>query len=300
MRVVPPVTVTSATLTSSTCAEPHATETAYNSGTTYALGAEVISTTTHKTYESLQAGNLNKALTNTDWWLEVGPSNRYKMFDLDRNSGTVQASPLSVVITPGRRINAVGLVGLVAEVVAVSVTSGGVPVYFASDDLRTRSVSGWKDYFFEPFSYKTSTLFLDIPPYVNAVITILLTRAAGDVTCGGVVIGNDVYIGTTIHSAERSALNFSTISRDEFGDTELIPRRSVPKTTQNVIADKDRVPRLLRLVEELNAVPALWTGIDDTASGYFEPLLILGVYKRFDINMDQPENATVTLELEEI
>ena len=42
MRVIPPIQVTDLTLTSSSCNEPHSTEQAYNSGTTYAKGAKVI------------------------------------------------------------------------------------------------------------------------------------------------------------------------------------------------------------------------------------------------------------------
>ena len=49
-----------------------------------------------------------------------------------------------------------------------------------------------------------------------------------------------------------------------------------------------------------NAVPALWSGLDDQESGYFSALLIVGVYKRFTISMDQPEDALISLELEEV
>ncbi len=51
---------------------------------------------------------------------------------------------------------------------------------------------------------------------------------------------------------------------------------------------------------DLNAVVALWTGLDDATSGYFDPLIVIGFYKRFTINIDQPETATVNLELEGI
>lgn len=55
---------------------------AWNSGTTYAKGARVIRTTTHKIYESLQASNLNKTPeSQPTWWIEVSATNRWKLLD---------------------------------------------------------------------------------------------------------------------------------------------------------------------------------------------------------------------------
>ncbi|HEY0847393.1 MAG TPA: hypothetical protein VGE12_18635, partial [Noviherbaspirillum sp.] len=154
MRVIPPFedisAISASMLTSSTCAEPHATETAYNAGTTYALGATVVSATNHRKYESLQAGNVGNPLPSlptldnpnpaTAYWQDVGPTNRWAMFDLLRDTQTVQASPLTVVITPGERVNSLALMKLEADSVTVTVTSGGSTVYSHTEDLNTREV----------------------------------------------------------------------------------------------------------------------------------------------------------------
>lgn len=305
MRVIPPLTITDAMLTTPAVAEPDAAvgEVAWSNTTTYALAAKVISTATHRTYKSVQAGNVGHDPTTDDgtWWLDDGPTNRWAMFDLLRNTGTVKASTLSATITPGQRIDAIGIVGIVADSVTVTVNVGGSPVYTRTVNLRVRNTLGWYDYFFRPFEQKTAVAFFDLPPYVNAVITVALTRSSGNCTCGGVIIGQSVYIGKTIHGAENDALNFSLFERDPFGTlSKLIPRRTVPKGAGQTRLEKIAVNRALKLRIELNAVPALWSGLDDAASGYFEPLLILGVYKRFTITMDQPDRALVSFELEEI
>ncbi len=125
MRVIPPLPITDAILTSSTCAEPSAGEAVYNAATTYAVGDVVIVAADHRTYQSLQAGNLaNTPITSPTWWLDIGASNRWKMFDLLRNTQTEQASPLTVVLTPGLRVNSLALLGLVADSVTVSVVTG--------------------------------------------------------------------------------------------------------------------------------------------------------------------------------
>lgn len=312
--MIPPLAditaITAAMLTSSTCAEPHASETAYNAGTTYALGAVVVSATNHRKYESLQAGNLGQALPAlptldnpnpaTAWWQDIGPTNRWAMFDLLRDTQTVQASPLTAVITPGQRIDSLALLGLDADSVTVTVTSGGVTVYTHTKDLNTREVFDWYDYFFEPFSTQPSMALWDLPPYTDAVITVTITKASGDVSCGGCVMGLYEYIGDVQYDADDDVLNFSKIDRNFAGGSLLLPRRNVPKTNQVLQIDKARVNRVRALRLGLNARPAVWSGLDDDTDGYFEALFILGYYRRFAISLKHPTKAIISLELEEI
>ena len=382
MRALPPIAITPAMLTSTTCAEPSEGEAAWSAATAYKGGDRVISTSTHRAYESISSkaagvtlatgtglvtwtnhglvantpitfattGALPSGLTagttyyvladtaNTfkvatasggspiafsgsqsgvhtatvttnlghdpatddGWWIDIGPTNRWAMFDLLRNTGTTTASPLTVSLTPGQRVDSIGVVGMVADTVSVSVSVAGNTVYTASADLLKRPTSGWYDYFFGAFRYQQEFARFDLPPYTGAVITITLTRANGNVNCGGVVVGSSVYLGRTLHEAESDALNFSKIDRDDFGTATLVPRRSVPRTVQTLRCKKSDIDRILQLRDDLNAVPALWSGLDDQDSGYFSALLIVGVYKRFTITMDQPEDALISLELEEV
>lgn len=314
MRVIPPLStitaITAAMLTSSTCAEPHATETAYDTVTTFALDQIVVSATNHRKYKSLQAGNLNKALPSlptldepapaTAWWQDIGPDNRWAMFDLLRDTQTVQASPLTVVITPGERVNSLALLGLVADSVTVTVTSGGVTVYTHTENLNTREVFNWYDYFFEPFSTKPSMVLWDLPPYTNAVITVAITRASGSVSCGACVLGTYEYIGDVQYNPEDDPINHSRIERTFDGGSLLRPRRNVPRTSQQLLLAKSRVRRVRTVRLALNALPAVWSGLDDDSDGYFEALFILGYYRRFSISLEHSQVARISLELEEI
>lgn len=305
MRVIPPLEITNARLTSSSVAEPSAGESVYSTATTYAKGQRAISTTAHRVYESLKADNLNHPLpvlpeTANEWWFDVGPTNKMAMFDLLRNSQTEAASPLTVTLTPGVRMNALALLGMVADTVEVTVTSGGQVVYTHTETLGSRETLGWYDYFFGAFKTRPSMVLWDLPPYTNAVVTVKLTRAAGNVKCGACVIGTWEEIGAVQYDAENDVLNFSRIDRDAFGNSQLLPRRNVPKTVQNIITEKSRVNKIRALRDQLNAVPAVWSGLDDDTDGYFESLFILGIYKRFSINLAHPRDAQITLELEEI
>lgn len=310
MNVIPPLTITDARLTSSTVSEPDAgsptTETVFNAGspsTAYALGAVVIDTTTHLKYESLAAANTSQ-LSDTTKWLLLGPTNKWAMFDLLRNTATVAPSPLIVVIAPGTRIDSLALLGLVGESVTVSMDSAvGSPsenYYLHTEDLTSREVFNWYDYFFEAFTYQSSMALFDLPPYSSAYIKVTLT-GSGAVECGACVLGSYVYIGDVLQQAESDVLNFSTVTRDFDGGTSaMVQRRNVPKTNQQLLLDKSRVNSVRILRDALNAIPAVWAGMTDDSDGYFEALLILGFYKRFSISLAHPDHAVISLELEEI
>jgi hypothetical protein len=303
LRVIPPLAITDGMLTSSTAAEPGPGETAWNAATNYSVGDQVYLASNHTRYEALEAGvDATSPPDNPTKWLELGPTNRWAMFDLLRNTGTVADSPLTVVITPGVRVNSVALVGLVADEVTITVENDEVEVYSVTEDLSTREVVDWYDYLFEPFSTRPSVAHFDMPPYTTAVITVTITRNSGDVTCGGLIMGTSIWLGETQQQAESDALNFSTIDRDFAGTVTLVPRRTIPKTNQIVVAPKSLVNRIIDARTDLNAVPALWSWLVDQFDLYFDAGLILGIYRRFTVTMDQPapEYATLALELEEV
>jgi hypothetical protein len=304
MRVTPPITITPAMLTNTTAAEPGPGEAVWSVGTTYAEGITAISTTTHRVYESLNNSNIGHDPTTDDGtnWLDIGPTNRWKMFDLLRNTGTEVASPLTVVITPGRRVDTIGLVGVTADSATVTVKVGGVTVYTVTEDLRVREVASWSGYFFTPFSYRSTVYQFALPPYTGAEVTVTLARATGNVSCGSLVLGTSVYLGVTLQGVESDILNFSKIERDEYGNTTLIPRRTVPKSSPTAIIEKGAVNLVRAVRDQLNATPALWSGLDDQTDGYFEAVLILGIYKSFSITLDQPapDKALLALTLEEV
>lgn len=284
------------------------TETPYVSGTTYGLGERVVGATAHRIYESLQAGNLGKPLpvppiTQTDWWLEVGATNRYACLDELRSTQTIGMSPLVLQIRPGQRVNSIGVTGMESDDLRIQMHTGaGVLVYDKYFDLRRRVVRDAYEYAFKPFALQPSVVQFDLPPFSDAVITLTLTRSTGIVKLGAVDVGNYVYMGGIQSGAENDALNFSVIDRDPFAKATLRQRRSLPVTTQVCVIPKRFVNDLLDARERLNAVPAVWSGLDDLGSSdWFESFLIRGIYKRFSINTQySATHALVTLNLEEV
>lgn len=270
-------------------------EVAYVAATTYAAGVYV--TYANRVYQSLQAANTgNTPLISPLWWSDVGPTNKWAMFDLLRNTSTVAGTSLVVVLTPGIRIDTMGFVGIIADSLRVQVGT-----YDQTQTLSQSSYIGnWYQYFFASFTQTDATLFQNIPPYSNNAITITFTKAAGNVECGSVIVGTQVNLGGVQYTASDDALNFSTIDRDAFGNSILISRRSVPKFTPVTWLPAVQIKSVRAVRDLLNAVPALWVGIGDTTSVFFDSMLILGIYKQFAINLTYTDTAVITFEIEEV
>lgn len=93
--------ITSSVLASSTVAEPSAGEAVWNAATSYAEGNVVIRTTTHRKYECQIAGADSTIPENAPTrWLDIGPTNKWAMFDQNRNAQTVATTSMQVELTP--------------------------------------------------------------------------------------------------------------------------------------------------------------------------------------------------------
>lgn len=314
MIVVTPLLITDAMLTSSTVPEPDVGETLWTSTVAYAID-DVRIRPNHRKYRCVKAIPVNtvtppendaflagETVTAAKSWQDIGATNRRAMFELERNNASSSAGTMTIVLTPGQRVGALFLGGLQATKVTVAVTLNGQLLKGYQVSRVARRTTSWKTYFFGKFILLPSLLLADLPPSTGAVITITLENSFGSaVKCAALVIGTGEYIGGVQKKAKSDALNFSGTNRDTFGNVAFVPRRTVPRTDQVLELPKGLVNTVRDLRTALNAKVAVWSGLDDFSDdGYFESLLILGFYRQFAIDLDQPKDALVTLELEEI
>lgn len=263
----------------------------------YGLKDVVIDAATHLEYESQVAAN-TAPVTDTGKWVLLGPSNLWRAFDVLRNTKAAGPSGTSFTITPGKRIDAIGLAGLVADRVEISLSVGGEEMWSHSEGLSTRNTQSWSDYFFGAFSFRSVTAVFDIPKYSGAVITITLLRATGNVEIGAIFMNEAVYLGELEVDPNVDRRNFSTIDRKPTGELVLIRRRTIPANSWTVFCPKNRLSKVKSLPEELNAVPAMWVGLDATDDEYFDLVTMVAVYTRFTITPGHPD-ARIDLDLEE-
>jgi hypothetical protein len=153
----------------------------------------------------------------------------------------------------------------------------------------------------ETLNGRDSLALFDLPPFSNGIITLTLNAASGNVACGAFDLGMYQYIGEMVYNAESDVMNFSTITRNIDGSlSELTPRPNVPKIIAQIVVDKAYVNAVRTLREALAGQPATWAGVTDNSDGFCETLLMHGKYNVFRINMDQPMQSTISLEVEEI
>lgn len=303
MIVIPPLKLTP-TNTTSTVPEPSTGETVWNAATNYTVGQKAIRVETHRVYECRVAGvSATTPENDPTKWLDIAPTNKWAMFDNMRSQQTTNLDSMTITITPGERVTALSLLGLEAQKVTVTMTVGSTIVYGpVVRGMSGRSTATWSQYFFGHFNYIPSLLLQDLPPVNGAVITILIENTTGqNVACSEVVVGNKIFLGHAQYNAESDSLNFSKIERNDFGESILLARRTVPKVNVDLMSDKTLVPQIRKARIDLNAVPALWSAMDDHYDDpFFEAVFIYGIYKQFTINLSGPSYATVTLELEEL
>ena len=132
MNVTLPLEITPERLISSTVpdADPTADESLWAAATDYAAGALAVRTETRRRYECIVPGvNSTPPESAPDRWLEMGASNQHALFDYNSDQATEAASPLTVVLKPGKRIDSVYLDGVRAHQLTATLRVGGAVVY---------------------------------------------------------------------------------------------------------------------------------------------------------------------------
>jgi hypothetical protein len=297
MKVVKPIVIDSSALYSTTATETYS---AWASATSYTLGAFVILTSTQRVYQCLIAGvdatsPDASALLTTPHWLDVGPTNKYAMFDSLVGTQTVSTAPLTVVIHPGY-VNSLALFGMEGTQVDVTVRDAlaGNIVYTYSQPLDGTIIADWYQYYFEPYVQKADVVLTNLPPYVDAYITVTVS-GTGTVKCGILAAGTFYTMGDTQYGATASIIDYSKKNTDALGNTTFAKLAYSKRMTANLSLDNGQLNKVQRVLADLRATPCAWLGVD--AAG-FEPLTVFGFYRNFSIDIAYPTSSYCSLEIE--
>lgn len=295
MQVIKPVAVTDAMLISTDVPETDHAE--WSAVTTYALGDRVILAATHKIYESLQAGNLDKApATQTAWWIEVSPTNRWKAFDLSNSTQTAQADAMYFEIEPGQACNAVSILncaGVNSVRYRVTDPSFGL-IYDETYTLTTiPSESSWYAWFFSDRIEQEQNIDLSLPSYPNAVIRIDLTGAS-TMAVGVILLGQARMIGNTVYAGATVGIqDYSRKERNDYGDTILVERAFAKRASFTIFLENRQLDNVQTLLASVRATPCLWIG-----SNQYNAATVFGFYKEFDISITYSDYSECSIELE--
>lgn len=304
MKFIRPTAVTDAVLISSTV--PETDYPAWSAATAYAGGDRVIRAALHKVFERVVAGTTATAPeADGSNWLEVGPTNRWRMFDQKLGTVTTRVDSITVVLTPGR-INGLALLGVDASTVTVDLTvdegSGPVSVYSASLDLDSGvQVGNWYEYFYEPIYTQDSVVItdlldaslLDVPAYADGVLTVTLARAGGDVSCGLMVVGLVTELGDTLYPANVSIRDYSRKEADDFGNYALVQRDYSKRMSAEVLVDSSKADQVVRNISRYRATNVVWIG-----SKKYGSLIVYGFVSDWKLVFENARISKFSLEVE--
>jgi len=270
---------------------------AYNSGTTYAKDVIVSSSTTHRRYQSVQAANTGHPLTDALWWTDIGPTNRWSMFDRVVGTASTETGAINVVLTPGAT-DSVGILDTNAETVTVTMTNGSTVVYSKTQSTNVGGsvIDDWFLYFFEPIGKRTALTFLDLPPaYPSATVSVTLTAADPNATVsvGTIIVGRALEIGSTEVGASVGITDYSAKSTDSFGVTSVVERPWSKRMEIRCILDTGQVDAMQRELAKLRAIPVLYIGEEG-----FDSLTIYGFFKDFSFDIAYSNLAYCSMTVE--
>lgn len=270
------------------------TYSAYSGAVTYADNDIVLSATTHRHYQSVQASNTGHDPTTDDgtWWVDIGPTNRWACFDQAVGTITSAPEPIIVTLTPAETFNGLTLLDLVATSVQIEIDSGG-PIYDETYTMEDRRLcTGWWDYFFMPLDPQTSLVVADLPPTGEITVTI---NASANAAVGTLAVGRIVTIGDTLRAPEIGIKDYSVKATDAYGVTTVTERGYAKTARYNVLVDGRRVDAVARHLAGVRATPVVWIG--DDQYGY-DSLLIYGFYADFGVVIAYPSHSECRLTVE--
>lgn len=298
MKLIAPIAMSDAQLTASNLPEDdHAT---YNPATTYAEQTRVISTTTHRIYESVQNGNVGNALTDTGWWLNVGATNRWKPFDGVIADQASSAGAITYSITPNRLVSGIAMFGVDAAEVRVQVyDNSAMPVKIYDTTKSLVDDSDIIDYitFFttDLVDIKSEALFVDLLAFPGYRIDITVGDGAGPAKVGEIVLGKLYQLGTPLEGTTIGLTSFSKKEQDTFGNWNIVKRaKSDPIDFQFAMkaGDSGRVKRVLNSVRD---TPAVYFA-DETLESFGAQTF--GLFQDYRIPLIRNGVSVVSLEIE--
>lgn len=270
---------------------------AYNGATAYADGDTVTDTTNHLLYESLAGANTGNALTDTDWWLELGPSNAWAIFDQKTGTQTAWLESLAVEVAITGRADSVVLLNM-DNATSVNITiTGDAEEHNEDYNLNSSAmVNGWYSWFFEAIQRKTDLAVTGLPAPLNGDIAVTVTGTTDStLSVGGLIFGQGREIGNTQYGATVGITDYSRFEADDFGNYTFTQRSYNKRGKYTVWLDSGDADYTFNLLASYRATPIVVIGSDDYSSTFQ-----FGLLKDWGVALSYPNHSILDLEFQGI
>jgi hypothetical protein len=298
--VIIPKQITESNLASSNIAEPQADAPLYSASTTYSIGSRVsITTGVHKVYESLAGSNIGNypptdSLTSTPHWVEVGPTNRWAMFD--SSGGTITSNNNSIQFTfTSDRVTSMAFIDVVCSYITITASNVSGQYYYERLDIIDRAIiDSWYEYFTVEQFNSTLLITLKIPAVPGSTYSVEISQTGGVAKLGNFVYGESSDLGLTQYNPTASNIDYSKKEVDAYGKASLIERPFSKKMDVRLYVESYKVDSVVQRLNNLRATPCLWIGSKDA----YESLSIYGFYRDYSMDIAYPTYSVLSLQIE--
>ena len=251
-------------------------------------------------------------------WVDVGPLNRWAMFDGRVSTRTKGgALGLYVQIVPGQ-CNGIALLDMI-DITTLKITasypknsaqtSDTTTDYAYGITLRTQvlstevrltytvnlenraNVSDWKTFFKEPYQIATDT-FVDLPS--RADMTITIETGDDNPQIGALIIGNFVELGDVGYGVSAGIEDYSNIITDDFGVSTLVQRDYVKRVSYPITVPNYGIRRAYSTLAALRATPAVFIGSDDYR---YTPFTVYGIVENFELALSFATYSVINVDV---
>ena len=275
---------------------PEADNPLWVSTTAYAVGDIVM--LEHRNYEALVA-NSNKdpagIATDPPTWLDLGPTNRWRMFDDKIGTVTTNPESISLTIAPGRAVDSLAFFGLDVAAIYVRVVDPYQGIVYESSvsPVSTDGINDWYEYFFAPVEVNEDFVLLDVPVGSYGSIEIKVSKPAGIAKVGALILGKVAVLGDALYGTSVGIVDYSRKERDDFGNTVIVERDYSKRADFDVMVPTSMVSQVQRLLSKHRAKPLVWIG-----EANYQSTILYGYYKEFNLVISGPTASDCSISVE--
>lgn len=272
-NIIVPMAVTDAELTASNIPEDDYAE--WAAPTNYNLGDKVISTASHRIYESLQNGNQGNDPVSDDgsWWLDLKATNRWSAFDQRRSNPARLADEITYSIVPSQDCDAISLFGLAAGTVQIEVFDGARQIYDQTFSMsHTAHVVSMYTFFFGGVVLRRQQVLNGFPGYIGHRIDITISAPGSTAGVGHIVLGRNQILGRVLNLPRNEHVSHSRKGYDEFGDEILIKRGSTRRVELDLAVPTIQAERVMDIIDAVDGLATAFYLTGDAPSYGIEGL----------------------------
>lgn len=268
----------------------------WESSKSYVVGDRVM--LSHRNYEALVAhSNKNPGGTPTDppTWLDLGPTNRWRMFDDKIGTETTNPESIDLTITPGRAVDSLAFFGLDAASIYVRVVDPYQGIVYESNvsPVSTDGINDWYDYFFSPVEVNEDFVLLGLPAGSYGSVEIRIAKPGGVAKVGALIVGKAAVLGEALYGTSVGINDYSRKERDDFGNMIIVERGYSKRADFDVLVQTSMVSQVQRLLSKYRAKPIVWIG-----EASFQSTILYGFYKEFNLVISGPTASDCSISVE--